>query len=179
MCNASQLAARVGRDKSAICRWKEKAGWAWGDGPWTEEEVAAIEQWAAQTVAESHRKTKGQMARGEFTSADERASRIAVATERAKKLQLERRIKAKEFVLRATVEARDVQKVHIVRQALLGAWPRFESLIDRNPRASWGAIWEQVMGECCEAFAANDIDDEPTEEGRQDDEREQAGGLTA
>ena len=137
--NQSQLAGLVDRTPKTISLWVRRADWPVRKRPpWSLSELHTIREWS-KGLKHAAERAAGEpgLAGGNGTGlADlrnnpERMAKLQLTVSRRALLELERGIKAGEFVRKTDVEAGRVQRILAVKEALLGMGARLAPRLAR------------------------------------------------
>jgi hypothetical protein len=119
--NHAWLAKRLGVDRSRVSRYTTHPDWRWGDGDWTNAQVAEIKAWRRARRSLANATSTAELAAVDFDPANPEASlaalgidqrtKLALMIERLAKLKLQREIMLGNFVDREGVESLRVEAI--------------------------------------------------------------------
>jgi hypothetical protein len=138
-----QLAHAIGRPSSTLDEWRRLPEWPTSaDPPWTKEDVARIAAWVDARDEARHKPRD-----------EERAARLKVLEERAKKLRLERQILEGKFVNKEEEEERDLAKVYETRARLRNLEHALVADLAGKPVGEFAGIIRDAVQNCLLGFA--------------------------
>lgn len=148
------LAREIGVASNTVSRWTRRSDWTFGGAPWHRADLDAIREWASNL-------RENRNASGRTLTAEERAERVALVQARRKKIEIERKILAKEYIRRADVEKRMLGAIHAVKGGLLQLPRNLPARLQGASPEGWPGIIEAAVCELLTAFSAGVTFTEP------------------
>ncbi len=129
----TELAAKVGRDKSSVSRWIAREDWPFGQAPWPLAIVPKVEAWWDEHIGINP------------TLQD---AKLNLLIERAAKVRMERELLAGLYMKKEEVERGQVQRIYSVRAKMQEVPLRAHLLVGKTEMEIEAILTDWMRGIC-------------------------------
>lgn len=155
-----ELGRCLNRTHQSLGLWLKRADWPFGHKPGARWNIAGIRHWAALNVGDDPAKMGPQPDDPQTKKlvGEKHAASLDLTQERAAKLRQERLEREKKLIPSDEVEYANVQKIHMVRTALMGLPRNLEAelvFLRKKDKKRIGSILEELIVEVLKEFAGD------------------------